>query len=138
MSSRTFMDKLYLGRLDAGLFHAFRASRDERKVLAVVESYARLLEEFPPRSIEAEGRIPADMLRKMGELGLFGISVPTEYGGLGFNQWEYLMTIEELVKQDISLALCSIAHLSIGIKAILLFGTEEQRRSTWSPPLREK
>ena len=73
------------------------------------------------------------MLKRMGEVGLFGLTIPESYGGLGFNLWEYLGVVEELARLDISAGLISLAHLSIGVKGIVLFGTELQKRK-YLPP----
>ena len=69
----------------------------------------------------------------MGESGFFGLSIETEYGGQGLNLQEYLKVVDEMVKLDISIAITFLAHLSIGIKAIQLFGTEEQKRKYLVP-----
>ena len=87
-----------------------------------------LLQNFTPDGMEAEGRIPPDLLGKMGAAGFFGLSIDPEYGGGGLNLWEYLKVVEEMVRLDISIAITFLAHLSIGIKAIQLFGNEAQRR----------
>ncbi|SMC22428.1 acyl-CoA dehydrogenase family member 9 [Desulfacinum hydrothermale DSM 13146] len=90
-------------------------------------AYEGLLQQFSPQEIESLGRVPDEMIGKMGQVGLFGFSIAKEYGGLGFNLWEYLEVIRELARRDLSVALVSIAHLSIGVKGIQLFGTEEQK-----------
>ena len=81
-----------------------------------------------PGVLEAAGRIPERMLRRMGEIGLFGVTIPEEYGGLGFNVWEYMRLVEAMVKMDVSVAIASIAHCSIGVKGVQLFGNDAQKR----------
>ncbi|GLI36400.1 acyl-CoA dehydrogenase family protein [Desulforhabdus amnigena] len=133
MQAATFMDRIYQGTLDKEIFNSFRAPRNLEKIQGVVHAYLEMLKEFDPRSIEEAGRIPAKMLEMMKESGFFGLSIPEMYGGLGFNGWEYLKTIEELVRRDISVVLASIAHLSIGVKGILLFGNESQKQKYLVP-----
>ena len=83
--------------------------------------------------IESEGRMPGDMLKKMGEAGFFGISIPKAYGGLGFSLVDFLRMAEEIASRDLSIALVFLAHLFIGIKGIELFGTEAQKRKYLIP-----
>ena len=60
----------------------------------------------------------------MRESGFFGLSIEAAYGGQGLNLHEYLKVVEEMVKLDISIAITFLAHLSIGIKAVQLFGNK--------------
>ncbi|MFP4563261.1 MAG: acyl-CoA dehydrogenase family protein [Spirochaetia bacterium] len=90
--------------------------------------YRALQQEYPPGSLETESRVPGELLDKMRGLGLFGLTVPEEYGGLGFSLTDYLYTVSVMAETDMSLAIIPLAHLSIGIKGILLFGSEEQKK----------
>ena len=60
------------------------------------------------------------------ELGLFGLQIPTELGGLGLSNTAYARVVEELV-MDASVAVTLMAHQSIGLKGILLEGNEQQK-----------
>jgi acyl-CoA dehydrogenase family protein 9 len=122
------MEKIYQGILDKSIFDSFKPAQETERVRLLIRQYYKLLEEYPSLSIEEKGRIPDGMLRKMGEIGLFGVSIPEAYRGLGFNMGEYLKAIERLAELDLSIALVSIAHLSIGCKGIVLFGTEKQKQ----------
>ncbi len=133
MPETGFMEKTYQGVLDEQVLRSLEVVADREKIRRVTEGYEGLLKEFPPPALEARGRVPQEMLRKMADLGLFGLSIPESYGGMGLNLFEYLETIKELVEPDLSVALVSIAHLSIGIKGIHLFGTEEQKRKYLVP-----
>jgi acyl-CoA dehydrogenase family protein 9 len=128
-----FLEQIYSGSLDEKRLNRLRAPMDSKKIMSLVERFQEITREYSPQSIEEQGRIPPEMLQRMRTIGLFGVSIPEAYGGLGFNLWEYLKTIEEMVKQDISVVLVSLAHLSIGVKGILLFGTEQQRQK-YLPP----
>jgi len=128
MASESLLEGIYLNSLDEALFSSFQVSCDLQKVENLIVKFRGMMAEYPSRTIEDEGRVPEEMLKKMGEIGLFGISIPEAYGGLGFNLWEYLRAIEEMVRLDISVVLASLAHLSIGVKGIVLFGSESQKR----------
>ena len=133
MLTEGFLERIYLGSLDEQIFNSFKAPINAEKVKSLIDKFLEISREHSPQSIEEQGRIPQEMLQKMREIGLFGISIPETYGGMGFNLWEYLKTIEEMVKQDISVVLASLAHLSIGVKGVLLFGNEQQKEKYLTP-----
>lgn len=128
-----FLQKIYAGEFDRGLFRAAGPVRDETRVGGIVARYREILFGLAPDPIENEGGIPRELLVEMGRAGFFGLSIEEKYGGVGLNLWEYLKVVEEMVMLDISIAMAFLAHLSIGVKAIQLFGTEEQRQK-YLPP----
>jgi len=77
---------------------------------------------------------PVDVFKKLGELGLMGVLVPTEYGGSGFSYTEYVTAIEQLSILDPSIGLSMAAHNSLCTGHILQFGNEEQKNK-WLPKL---
>ncbi|MBK0401562.1 acyl-CoA dehydrogenase family protein [Adhaeribacter sp. BT258] len=77
---------------------------------------------------------PVHVFKALGELGLMGVLVPTEYGGSGFGYLEYVTAIAELSKIDGSIGLSMAAHNSLCTGHILAFGNEEQKMK-WLPKL---
>ena len=75
---------------------------------------------------EAE-EFPADIIKELGELKVFGMQVPKEFGGQGTDTLSYIMVVEELAKVDSSVAACLTAHNSLGIGPILDFGSKKQK-----------
>ncbi len=71
---------------------------------------------------------PVEVFKKLGELGLMGVLVPTEYGGSGFSYTEYVTAIVELSKICGSIGLSMAAHNSLCTGHILQFGNEEQKQ----------
>jgi len=71
---------------------------------------------------------PAEVVRRLGELGLMGIIFPEKYGGGGMGYVEYATAVEELARVDASVALIVAAHTSLCTNHIFLHGTEEQRQ----------
>ncbi len=75
-----------------------------------------------------------DLTLRMGELGLFGMNLPTEYGGQGLDTLAYIIAVEELARIDGSQAATLAAHNSLGIGPIYSYGTEAQKKK-YLPPL---
>ncbi len=78
------------------------------------------------------GEFPLDLVRQMGQLGLFGIPFSEEYGGMGGDTVSYVLAVEEISRADASLGITLAAHCSIGMGPVYYFGTEEQKRK-WLP-----
>ena len=122
-----FLEHLYHGtyRDDLVTFPA----PDEEKVSRFMERYAEAVRDYSPESIEKQGVVPNELMDRLKKIGLFGLTVPEGYGGLGFSTSEYLRVVEEMARHDMALVLVPLAHLSIGIKGITLFGTETQKQT---------
>jgi alkylation response protein AidB-like acyl-CoA dehydrogenase len=78
--------------------------------------------------------IPRSVIEGLAGLGVLGMTAPAEYGGRGFTQSGYCRIMEIIGGHDASTAVFVNAHHSIGIRALLLFGTAEQK-ARWLPPL---
>ena len=89
-----------------------------------------------PYALEQDEKeeFPVELARRMGKEGLFGITLPQEYGGQGLDYLSYIIAIEEIARIDSSPAATIAAHNSLGIAPIYNYGTEEQRRK-WLPGL---
>ncbi len=77
---------------------------------------------------------PYDIVRQMGEMGLFGLPFPEEYGGMGGDYLTLGLALEELARVDSSVAITLEAGVSLGAMPVYRFGTEEQKRE-WLPQL---
>ncbi len=84
--------------------------------------------------IDREARIPDEVVRGLGELGVLRMTIPKDVGGMGFNQQQYMRTMEVLGGHCASTAVFVNAHQSIGCRALVLFGTPEQQKQ-WLPGL---
>ncbi|KAF6026790.1 hypothetical protein EB796_014891 [Bugula neritina] len=93
---------------------------------AMVEPIERFFDNLDSTSIDREAKIPADVLDVMKSLGLFGLQIPEEYGGLNLNATKYAR-IAEVTGRDGALSVTLAAHQSIGLKGILIAGTKEQQ-----------
>jgi alkylation response protein AidB-like acyl-CoA dehydrogenase len=83
--------------------------------------------------IDEEERIPVELIKKMGELGLMGTVFPQEYGGGGFGETGYCLMQEEIARGCMSTATFMGAHQSIGANAIYLGGSEEMKKKFLVP-----
>src|SRR5438309_3564896 len=77
---------------------------------------------------------PTAIVRQMGELGLFGLPFPEEYGGSGGDYFTLCVALEELARVDSSVAITLEAGVSVGAMPVYRFGTEEQKQR-WLPML---
>lgn len=77
--------------------------------------------------LDATGKFPYELIRKMGELGLLGLPFPEEYGGAGADFLSYCIAIEEISRGDVSVGITMEGHTSLGASPFYLFGSEEQK-----------
>jgi alkylation response protein AidB-like acyl-CoA dehydrogenase len=104
-----------------------------------VDQAVKKLEQFcdenlDPALIDRQADIPRTVIDGLGELGVLGMTAPTEFGGRGFSQLGYCRLLEVLGARCSSTSIFVNAHHSIGMRALLLFGTEDQKRQ-WLPDL---
>jgi alkylation response protein AidB-like acyl-CoA dehydrogenase len=86
------------------------------------------------RQWDVDGDMPADFLQELKEFGMFGLIIPEEHGGMGLGNMAYSRTLQEVGRYDASVAVTIGAHSSIGMRGLLLFGTDEQK-SRYMPQL---
>ena len=101
---------------------------------AVAELRHFLDEHLDPEEIDRDADIPATRDRRPGRVGVLGMTAPKEFGGRGFSQMAYCKVLEEIGARCASTSVFTNAHHSIGIRALLLFGTQEQKQK-WLPRL---
>jgi alkylation response protein AidB-like acyl-CoA dehydrogenase len=121
----------------------FELSEDHEALRALVRDFARA--EIAPHVAKWDEtrHFPVDLIGKMGDLGLFGLTVPPEHGGTagsdgagadGSDFTSLCVAIEEIGRVDQSIGITLSAGVGLGIMPILRFGTDEQRQ-TWLPDL---
>ncbi|NBX26001.1 MAG: acyl-CoA dehydrogenase [Planctomycetes bacterium] len=96
------------------------------QLLASLDHYLRT--EHPTFEIDQKQEIPQWVIQKLFDLGVLGMTIPKEFGGGGFGITSYNRALERIGRSCGSTAVLVSAHQSIGCKAVMLFGTEEQKR----------
>src|SRR3954468_12648968 len=93
-----------------------------------------LNEDLDAAEIDRQADIPGSVIDGLGRIGVLGMTAPKEYGGHGFSQMANCKVLEEIGRRCASTSVFVNAHHSIGIRALLLFGTHEQKQK-WLPKL---
>jgi acyl-CoA dehydrogenase family member 9 len=91
-------------------------------------------EDLDAAEIDRKADIPRSVIDGLGRVGVLGMTAPKEYGGSGFSQMANCKILEEIGRRCASTSVFVNAHHSIGIRALLLFGTHEQKER-WLPKL---
>ncbi len=128
---------MFDGRFVADWVFPYPRLPDEQR--AEVEHAVAQLERFCDEHIDAEridreADIPREVIDGLADLGVLGMTAPVEFGGRGFSQMGYCRLLEVIGSRCSSTAIFVNAHHSIGMRALLLFGTTEQKRK-WLPDL---
>jgi acyl-CoA dehydrogenase family member 9 len=130
--NRSFMRSLCMGIVEEDMLVPYPEPKAEEVELlkgviqSLEQSYKGRGDEY--RKWDREGELPPAVIEEMKQLGLFSLIVPEEFGGLGMNATSYSRTLQELSKYDASIAITAGAHSSIGMRAVLLFGTDAQKK----------
>jgi len=106
----------------------FKTTENQQMITEMIKDFCE--KHIKPKMMEWDEsqEFPVEVFKKLGELGLMGVLVPTEYGGSGFGYFEYITVITEISKVCGSIGLSVAAHNSLCTGHILQFGTEEQKK----------
>lgn len=106
----------------------FNENENQRMIAQMIRDFGA--KEITPFRKDWDDRqfFPIEVFKKLGELGLMGVLVPSEYGGSGFGYFEYVTAIVELSKLDPSIGLSMAAHNSLCTGHIMAFGNAEQKQ----------
>jgi alkylation response protein AidB-like acyl-CoA dehydrogenase len=112
----------------------FDLTQEQQEFRRAVREFAE--DVIAPRAEEMDRReeLPLDIVKQMGEMGLFGLPFPEEYGGQGADFLTFCLAVEELARVDSSMAITLEAAVGLGANPIHAFGTEEQKRR-WLVPM---
>jgi alkylation response protein AidB-like acyl-CoA dehydrogenase len=136
-TSMGFVKNLFWGNLREDLVFPYpeqdaRESAECDQLLARLDHYLRT--EHPATLIDQEQEIPQWVIKRLFDLGVLGMTIPKEHGGLGLGITSYNRVLERIGNSCGSTAVMVSAHQSIGCKAVMLFGSDDQKR-LWLPHL---
>jgi alkylation response protein AidB-like acyl-CoA dehydrogenase len=111
----------------------FDFTEEQEAIRRTVRDFAET--EIKPHVLEWDEaqHFPRDLFRRMGELGLMGVTFPEEFGGAGLGYIEYSITVEELARVDGSIGLSIAAHNSLCSNHIFEYGSDRQRVELVTP-----
>lgn len=129
--SPSFAKKLFFGTFESSLVYPFPFLSHVKQ--GELDAYLHKVKEFVDREIDPawidkHSEIPKKVIQGLGELGVLGMTVPKEYGGMHMPQRSYCRICELIAGKCASTALLINAHQSIGLKALLLFGKDKQKK----------
>src|SRR5436305_12950374 len=125
----SFAKSLFLGEIHEDLVFPYPSPSDEerQRIRELVNSAREFGEHYDQVAVEERRWIGDDEIRELGGRGLMGLYVPREYGGAGLTQTGYCRVSEEFAQIDGTLSVVMGVHQSIGMKGIVLFGSDEQK-----------
>ena len=130
-TQNSFMKSLFFGQIREDLIFPFpKIPRDTAETVGMILDS---IEKFASENVKSaewdeKGKMPVEIISHLAEMGLMGLAVPEEFGGLGLPQSAYARIFQDIAAIDASVGVTLAAHQSIGYKGILLFGTDEQKK----------
>jgi acyl-CoA dehydrogenase family protein 9 len=100
-------------------------SETVKELISAVDKYMATIDSA---ALDRKSELPPDLIQSLREMGLFGLIVPEQHGGLGLSNSGYARVMQQVAGWDGSIAVTLGAHTSIGFKGLLLFGTDEQKQ----------
>src|SRR3989442_1011157 len=126
----SFGKSLFFGEiLEDQLFPYPEMTRDQAELVApICETIDRYMGGIDSRKLDREGEFPPEVLQSLREIGLFGLIVPEEPGGVVLSKKRFARVLQQVSMSDVSIAVTLGAHSRIGFKGLLVFGNEAQKR----------
>ncbi|MBU3684261.1 MAG: acyl-CoA dehydrogenase [Phycisphaerales bacterium] len=126
-----FIKNVFWGNFREDLVFPYPAQSAEEtarcdQLLAELDSYLRT--EHPSVEIDQKQEIPEWVVKRLFSMGVLGMTIPKEHGGLGFGITSYNRVLRRIGRSCGSTAVLVSAHQSIGCKALMLFGNDEQKK----------
>lgn len=126
----SFLRSMFLGKFRFDLLYPFPRTPERpefREFCARVKQF--FIDKVDPVAIDAEGEYPPEVIQGLAEMGMFGLNIATEYGGLGLSKTEFCQVMELISSYEGNLLGMLSPHQSVGVPECLkLFGTNEQKK----------
>lgn len=136
-----FIKNVFWGRIREDVIHPYPevSAAEKAKCDALLADLNEYLDkEHPAIEIDQEQHIPEWAIKRLFDIGVLGMTIPEEYGGLGLGVASYNRALEAIGRVCGSTGVLVSAHQSIGCKALMLFGTENQKKRFLPLVAREK
>jgi alkylation response protein AidB-like acyl-CoA dehydrogenase len=128
----SFMSSLCFGSIEEDLILPYPKMKpaEQETLKNIIGSLEQLLKphEKDFREWDREGELPTAFIDELKQFGLFSLVIPEQFGGMGLSATGYSRTLQEAAKYDASVTITVGAHSSIGMRGLLLFGTEAQKQ----------
>lgn len=105
----------------------FELTEEQQLIRDTVRDFAEREIKPVAKDLDEKAEFSYDLTRKMGEIGLFGMNIPEQYGGQGLDTMSYIIAVEEIARVDGSQAATLAAHNSLGIGPLIDYGSEKQK-----------
>ncbi len=105
----------------------FELTEEQELIRETVRDFAEREIKPVAKDLDEKAEFSVELTKKIGELGLFGMYLPEQYGGQGLDNLSYIIAVEEIARVDGSQAATLAAHNSLGIGPLYYYGTEEQK-----------
>ncbi len=130
-SSPSFVSQLCFGTIEEDLILPYPKMKaaEQETFKAIRSSVEQLLKPHDKdfRTWDEKGELPPEFIEELRQFGLFSLVIPEAHGGMALSATAYSRTLQEIAKYDGSVAVTVGAHSSIGMRGLLLFGTDEQK-----------
>lgn len=111
----------------------FALTKEQELIQKAAREYAEKYIEPISEKIDAENKVPPEIIQGLGELDLFGIPIAEEYGGAGAGYASYVLAMEQIARASSGVGMILSAH-TLALSAISTFGTEEQKKKYLPAP----
>ena len=124
MKPESFLTNLYLGSPSRVGLPDGEETAPDSQAAEIIRRFLEVTAARPDRKGDDRQQRREEVLQQLKRLGFFGLTIPKAYGGLGINLRQYLKIVEKTMASGMAIGFTALAHLSIGVKGIVLFGTE--------------
>lgn len=134
----SIIENFFFGEIDEKILFPFPTFSEDQKAMAkeMCDAFSKYAndEKIDFAKMDEEAKMPDEIYQSLKDLGLYGLGVPEEFGGMNLDYTLYSRVFAQVASFDGSMATMLGAHQSIGYKALLLFGSDEQKKK-WLPDL---
>ena len=133
MELNNFLFNAYFNRFDNDFIQSYRDISADETTQKIISRFLDISKNDSDLPMDRPGNLSEQYLSKLKVTQIFGLNIPKKYGGVGLSLKQYLSVVEAITVSNMALGLTALAHLSIGVKGIVLFGSKEQKQK-YLPP----